>query len=55
MTARIALLCLALLSAALPARADTDNTTLSLPGEGVTFLPIYAAQDGISSTRKVCR
>ena len=45
MTARIALLCLALLAAALPARADTDNTTLSLPGEGVTFLPIYAAQD----------
>jgi sulfonate transport system substrate-binding protein len=29
----------------LPARAETDNTTLSLPGEGVTFLPIYAAQD----------
>src|SRR5690242_20155825 len=26
-------------------QAATDNTTLSLPGEGVTFLPIYAAQD----------
>ncbi len=30
---------------AAPAVAATDNTTLSLPGEGVTFLPIYAAQD----------
>jgi NitT/TauT family transport system substrate-binding protein len=28
-----------------PAWAASDSTTLSLPGEGVTFLPIYAAQD----------
>jgi NitT/TauT family transport system substrate-binding protein len=28
-----------------PVRAAADSTTLSLPGEGVTFLPIYAAQD----------
>src|SRR5690242_21918818 len=28
-----------------PAGAAPDNTSLSLPGEGVTFLPIYAAQD----------
>jgi NitT/TauT family transport system substrate-binding protein len=28
-----------------PAYAAPDATTLSLPGEGVTFLPIYAAQD----------
>src|SRR6185437_11811759 len=28
-----------------PACAAPDSTTLSLPGEGVTFLPIYAAQD----------
>jgi ABC-type nitrate/sulfonate/bicarbonate transport system substrate-binding protein len=28
-----------------PAYAAPDNTTLSLPGEGVTFLPIYAAED----------
>ena len=41
-----ALLCVAALVAArLPARAETDDTTLSLPGEGVTFLPFYAAQD----------
>lgn len=46
MTSRIAFICLALLAIlAQPARADTDNTSLSLPGEGVTFLPIYAAQD----------
>lgn len=46
MTWRIALIFLALQAVtALPARADTDNTSLSLPGEGVTFLPIYAAQD----------
>lgn len=44
--ARIALISLVLLVAAvLPARADSDSTSLSLPGEGVTFLPIYAAQD----------
>jgi sulfonate transport system substrate-binding protein len=43
---RIALLSVAaLLEVALPARADTATTTLSLPGEGVTFLPFYAAQD----------
>jgi NitT/TauT family transport system substrate-binding protein len=45
-TPRLALLAFAaLVATGAPARADTDNTTLSLPGEGVTFLPIYAAQD----------
>lgn len=34
-----------LVAARIPARADADRTTLSLPGQGVTFLPIYAAQD----------
>lgn len=44
--ARIALILLVLLVAAVPpARADSDSTSLSLPGEGVTFLPIYTAQD----------
>ena len=28
-----------------PAGAAPDSASLSLPGEGVTFLPIYAAQD----------
>lgn len=45
-TAGGALLSLAVLAASLlPARADADKTTLSLPGQGVTFLPIYAAED----------
>lgn len=45
-TARLALLGLVVFAASrVPARADTDKTTLSLPGQGVTFLPIYAAQD----------
>ncbi|HEY3919804.1 MAG TPA: ABC transporter substrate-binding protein [Stellaceae bacterium] len=44
-TARAALFCFSLLLAPLAARAESDSTTLSLPGEGVTFLPIYAAQD----------
>ena len=40
---RFAAVSLALLAGS--ARAETDSTSLSLPGEGVTFLPIYAAQD----------
>ncbi|HEV8014626.1 MAG TPA: ABC transporter substrate-binding protein [Stellaceae bacterium] len=35
----------AMLATGEPAAAESDNTTLSLPGEGVTFLPFYAAQD----------
>lgn len=44
-TARAVLCCFSLLAGPLAARAETDSTSLSLPGEGVTFLPIYAAQD----------
>jgi ABC-type nitrate/sulfonate/bicarbonate transport system substrate-binding protein len=42
----IALLGMAvMLASGEPAAAESDNATLSLPGEGVTFLPFYAAQD----------
>lgn len=44
--ARAALVGFLLLTAVpFAARAAADGTSLSLPGEGVTFLPIYAAQD----------
>jgi len=43
--AGVALLGLAaLIGSRPPAIAETDSTTLSLPGDGVTFLPFYAAQ-----------
>src|SRR5579875_1251434 len=46
MRSRIAVIACALLAAApMRALAETDSTSLSLPGEGVTFLPIYTAQD----------
>lgn len=43
--ARAVLCCFSLLAGSFAARAAADSTSLSLPGEGVTFLPIYAAQD----------